>query len=121
MGRLNMKAVIANPPWIINGKFGVRATSRWPHLRNDKILPFPLYHAYAAAIMEKEGINVKAIDAVEEELTIDKFVEQVDEFNPDYIFLETSYPSYEIDIKTIKELKRRLNNVKIGIFGPDAT
>ena len=36
-----MKVVIANPPWIVNGRYGVRATSRWPHLRNDKILVFP--------------------------------------------------------------------------------
>lgn len=115
-----MKVVIVNPPWMIDGRYGVRATSRWPHLRNDKILVFPLYHAYAAAILEKNNIEVGAIDAVDQELTIEKFVEKVGEFSPDYIFLETSYPSYNIDKKTIGKLKKQVN-AKIGIFGPDAT
>lgn len=102
-------------------KYGVRATSRWPHLRNDKILPFPLSHAYAAAILEKEGIEVKAIDAVDQELSIEEFVDKVKEFNPEYIFVDISFASYEYDKKTIKELKNKLPKLKIVVFGPDAT
>lgn len=115
-----MKVIIANPPWKVEGRFGVRATSRWPHLRNDKIIVFPLYHAYAAAMLEKNKIEVKAIDAVDEELTINEFVKKVKEFSPDFVFLETSYPSYDVDKKTICELKKQ-TIAKIGIFGPDAT
>ena len=115
-----MKVVIANPPWMVNGRYGTRATSRWPHLRNDKLLVFPIYHAYAAALLERRGVNVKTIDAVDQELTIDKFVEKVRDFSPDYIFLETSYPSWNVDKKTIYEL-RKIIDTKIVIFGPDAT
>jgi len=115
-----MRAIISNPPWIVGNKFGVRAASRWPHLRNDKILPFPIYHAYAAAVLENAGIDVKVIDAVDREMSITNFVESVAKFKPDYVFLEISYPSYQVDKKTIRELKNK-TDVKIAVFGPDAT
>lgn len=115
-----MVVVISNPPWIIDGRYGMRATGRWPHLRNDKRTLFPIFHAYAAAVLEEKGINVEVIDAVEEELSIEAFVDKLYKISPEYIFLEISYPSYEVDKKTISEIKKNIGT-KICIFGPDAS
>ena len=115
-----MAAVIANPPWKINGMYGMRATARWPHLRNDKRLIFPVFHAYAASVLEKTGVKVAAIDAVERGLDIKQFADKIKEISPEHVFLETSYTSYSFDKKTISELRKE-SDAKICIFGPDAS
>jgi radical SAM superfamily enzyme YgiQ (UPF0313 family) len=115
-----MRVLLANPPWIFKGNYGVRATSRWPHLRKDKVIPFPIFHAYAAAVLEKNGISVKAIDAVQQEMDIESFVAEVEKYNPDFLFMETSTPSYNFDKRTAQAIKLKVDT-KIGMFGPHAT
>ena len=57
-----MKVFLGNPPWRVGEQCGVRAGSRWPHVldveegkNHPNYLPFPLYLAYSAAVLEKEG------------------------------------------------------------------
>jgi len=115
-----MKAIIANPPWMYKGYYGVRATSRWPHLRKDRVIPPPIFHMYAAAVLEQNGIQVKGIDAVQKEMTIEEFVQEVKVSNPDYLFMETAYTSYNFDKLTIEALRKE-TPAKIVIFGPHST
>ena len=75
-----MKILLVNPPWFVNGYYGVRAGSRWPHVKNETendYLPFPFYLAYSASLLEKEGFTVDLIDAVASELTEDDFLKKV--------------------------------------------
>ena len=65
-----MKVVVTNPPWKTKreGFYGLRSNSRWPHIRPDKHLQFPIYLAYTSSLLKKDGHNVLAFDAVAEEL-----------------------------------------------------
>ncbi len=110
------KIILANPPWEVKDGFGVRSNSRWPHIRKDKYLPFPIYLAYTASVLEKNSIDVKVIDAVAEEYGFQEFLTAVKKEKPEMCFLETSTPSIGQDLKTAKILKSELNT-KVFLFG----
>lgn len=115
-----MKVIIANPPWPGKG-FGARTNVRWPHFRADKCLAFPIYLAYASALLKKSGYDVFAIDTVEKELGIFKFASLVKEKKPNIIFLEISTPSIMYDLETAQMLKAVMPDCLIAVCGPHAT
>ena len=80
------------------GFYGLRSNSRWPHIRPDKHLQFPIYLAYTSSILKKEGHDVLAFDAVADELDSDKFYKKIENFNPEVVFIECSTPSFDQDI-----------------------
>jgi anaerobic magnesium-protoporphyrin IX monomethyl ester cyclase len=123
-----MKILLANPPCRIdleNGKerFFVRAGSRWPFSiikkkdQKTSYVPFPFYLAYSAALLEKSGHEVFAIDAIPLNLTKEEFIKKTREINPDIILFETSTPTFNYDIELINELK----DFVIVLAGPHVT
>ncbi len=113
------KVVLANLPWQRNGKWGVRAGSRWPHIKNEAeggYLPFPFYLAYAAALLEKNGFKVKLIDALAEELSDAAFLNSLNKWGPDLLLAETSTGSLNDDLSLLEKVNR---NIPIALCGPD--
>jgi hypothetical protein len=54
-----LKVFLGNMPWYKNGRWGVRAGSRWPHIKYESeqdYLPFPFFLAYATALLHKFDI-----------------------------------------------------------------
>jgi radical SAM superfamily enzyme YgiQ (UPF0313 family) len=100
-----MKVLLLNPPWYSESGFGVRSNSRWPHTRKDKALPFPIYQAYTAAVLEQNDIYVEFMDAVAEEKEISHVIAKVKEGNFDLVVIESSTPSIEFDLNTAKMIK----------------
>lgn len=98
--------LLTNPPWETERGYGIRSNSRWPHIRPDKHLQFPIYLAYAASVLEKAGHQVRVIDAVAEEMTAGTFLEAVRGFNPDIVFMETATPSFKQDINNALAIKK---------------
>ena len=98
-----MKVLMLNPP----GPF-CRAGSRWPHtiLRDTGIdyNPFPFALAYATSRLRADGIDVRIIDCIASRIDLDTLTRQVEEFQPDVIFMETSAPSFREDVLTMKTL-----------------
>jgi len=115
-----LKVLIINPPWEVEDGYGCRSNSRWPHIRKDKHLAFPIYLGYVAAILEKEGIETKIIDAVAEEYDSEKFVLAVSNEKPNICFIETSTPTINEDLRNAKSLKGSLNT-EIFFFGAHVT
>jgi anaerobic magnesium-protoporphyrin IX monomethyl ester cyclase len=116
-----MKVMVVNPPWVSGGRKGVRAGSRWPHLKleqEERYMPFPFYMAYATALLKRENILVQAIDAVAEDLDYDEFKKRVKRFSPDLLVSEVSTPSMMNDLSVLHDLKEDLGCL-IGIAGPD--
>ena len=58
-----MKVLITNPPWPGEG-FGARSDVRWPHMRSDKFIEYPIYLAYLVAIVRESGYEVGFLDAI---------------------------------------------------------
>lgn len=115
-----MKVLIINPPWEVKNGYGCRSNTRWPHVRKDKYLLFPVYLGYVAAVLEREGIDTKVVDAVAEEYDSGKFVSAVSNERPDICFIETSTPTINQDIKNARLLKESVDT-DIFFFGAHVT
>lgn len=118
-----MKILIANLPWEIGkNEYGVRAGSRWPHTRNKRrdmyYFPFPVYLAYAAAVLEKEGLEVNARDYLTLGLTEKELLKDIEGY--DLLIAETSTLTFSNDIKICKLIKKK-TNCKIALCGAHAT
>jgi radical SAM superfamily enzyme YgiQ (UPF0313 family) len=116
-----MKILLSNPPWVTDGRHGVRAGSRWPHLKipeEEDYLPYPFFLGYATSLLKKHNFDVKAIDAIAEGISYEDFFKRVKEYNPDIIFAEVSTPSLQNDLHILKQIKT-ISKAKLIIAGPD--
>lgn len=113
--------VIANLPWYDeHSNFGIRAGSRWPHIKDATerdYLPFPFFKAYATSLLRKNGFNVVLIDAIAEGLSCDEFLRRILSLNPALIVCETSIPSMDNDISILNMLP---GSIKKALTGPNA-
>ncbi len=115
-----MKIVLLNMPWKCNGLWGVRAGSRWPHLRHPSnerdYLPYPFFLGYATALLKENGFNAILIDAIAEQIEIPDFIRILEEEKPDLIVAETSTPSLDYDLS----LAQRIRDIApIAFCGPE--
>src|SRR3989344_149728 len=102
-----MKVIVANPPWPGQG-YGTRSNVRWPHRRGDKVLTYPIYLAYATAMLKQDGVETWGVDAVDKEWGISEFVEKVKEYKPAVLFMEVSTPSIVYDLETAQRIKEEV-------------
>ena len=112
----SMKVYIANPPFF--NKFNRQV--RWSAKTSGALHP-PIYIAYAAANLKKNGFDVKLVDAIAEEMDIDSFVKDVVKFKPELVILETSTPSIMNDSKIAAKIKKSIKGVKVVFGGPHAS
>lgn len=114
-----MKIVLANLPWKVRDRWGVRAGSRWPHVKTGQegdYLPFPFFLAYAASLLKKNGYDVYLIDAIAEKMPYEGFINRVKKIRPDFIVAETSTASLYNDTVILKRLSKYM---KVIVCGPD--
>lgn len=110
--------LFANVPWGRLNKRGVRAGSRWPHMRDHsegKYLPFPFFLAYATALVKQHGFTAHIIDALADEMTEEQFLQKVRSLQPDLVVMETSAPSFYNDMDSA--LKLSLEDISVVACG----
>jgi radical SAM superfamily enzyme YgiQ (UPF0313 family) len=114
-----MRVFLGNGPWRRPGYYGVRAGSRWPHYETDvaSYMPFPFYMAYAAALLEREGFEVRIVDAIAERISEEEYVQRAADFQPDLIILEVSTPSMDVDLRQTTAIREKCPNAKIAFAG----
>lgn len=87
-----------------------KAGSRWAHKR-EKVAkgfqynPFPFNLAYATSVLLKESYEADIKDCEALQWDLNEFYKYIEKFNPDYLVVETSTPSYYSDLEIIKNLK----------------
>ncbi|MCK4809498.1 MAG: radical SAM protein [Candidatus Omnitrophica bacterium] len=109
-----IKVLLVNLPWQKGEKGGVRAGSRWPHIKDASevnYLPFPFFLAYSTSLLRKNGVEADLIDAIAQEIPEDKFIEKLSGMDFDVLVTETSVPSFYYDI----ELLRKISSLGISI------
>ena len=116
---MRLKVLLANLPWQKQNRWGIRAGSRWPHIKDStegNYLPFPFFLAYATSLLRKHDIEANLIDAIAEQTPEDKFIEDLHTKDFDIIVAEISVPSFYHDM----ELLRRISSlgVPIVLCGP---
>lgn len=120
-----MKTVICNPPWLVGDRIGFRSNVRWPFTvplsvfreKGSASYHFPIYQAYLAAAMLREGLEVGVIDATLDLLDTGAFIKKLGENSGDICVIETSTPSFPADIQTMRAVKEELGLPIIAI-GP---
>ena len=116
-----MKVLLANPPckFSIDNKYEkyfIRAGSRWPHSgikRKGELphyLPFPFFLAYAAALLEHDGLEGEVIDGVALDISQEVFLEMVLNKKPDVILFESSIPTINQDLKMVRLIKENISS-----------
>lgn len=117
-----LKVLLVNLPWQRDGRWGVRAGSRWPHIKDDleegNYLPFPFFLAYSASLLRKYGFEAYLIDAIAEKITEDKLLDYINVVSPDLLVAEISTPSLNHDLRLLEKIDNK--NFQICLCGPDA-
>ncbi|MFZ3060703.1 MAG: radical SAM protein [Candidatus Methanoperedens sp.] len=111
-----MKTFIINPPTDI----GFERSGRWPSKSTGGAFQEPLFLAYAAAVLEKNKLDVELIDCRPNYIDINTLKKMITD-NVGLIVLQTSTPSIESDIKTAEDLKQEFPEAKIALVGPHPT
>lgn len=119
-----MKILIANPPWVDNDThYGIRAGSRWPHLRNKQegleYYPFPFFMAYATSVVREAGHEVDVMDAIAEGVSRQTFAQRMADGKYDMIVLETASPSWHVDRETVAHAKE--TGAVVAVCGQHST
>jgi len=101
------KVLLANMPWQKDSRFGVRAGSRWPHIKDEsegKYLPFPFFLAYATSLLKKNDIDATVKDFVAEGVPEHSFLDNLSQADFDILVTETSTPSFFYDMGLLKKI-----------------
>jgi len=114
-----MRVLIINPPWPGKG-YGTRSQNRIIKHRSDKFLQYPLFLAYSASQLQKEGHSVSYIDSVIQDYDLPRTLSEAKQAQPDVIFMETTTPSIEADYQNLTALKNA-TGARIVVGGPHAT
>jgi len=109
-----MKLLLLNPPFL--PKFS--RFSRSPAVTRSGTIYYPIWHAYAAGVLEKEGHEVQLIDAPADRLSREDCYKIAQDFSPRVVVLYTSTPSIYNDIEIAGAIKDLMPNSFIVLTGP---
>ncbi len=120
-----MNVLLLNPPWFKNNRKGVRAGSRWPYtmekLSEEATVPFPFFLAYACALLRQKGHHAELLDCIALRLDLEQFYDELKNYSPDIIVMETSTPSYKFDVDVAKNIKKFFPATKFIFSGYHAS
>lgn len=111
-----MKTLIINPP----AERGFERSGRWPSRSLGGACQEPLFLAYAAAVLEKNNLEVELIDCRPDYVSLDKLGEKITK-EVGFVVIQTSTPSIDLDLETASILKKKNNHLKIALVGPHPT
>lgn len=115
------KVILANLPWKVGDRLGVRAGSRWPHIKDKSegnYLPFPFFLAYATSLLKQNNIKADIVDAVAEDISDREFLDSLTNKKVDLFIAETSVPSFYYDMSLLEKISEF--GISIVICGPNS-
>ena len=126
-----MNVLIANPAFrrqMGNGLerylLGAGIRFPWSMLKNEGKRPrfaiFPMFLGYTAALLEKAGFNIKALDGVPLDLHDDVFIQRSVEAAPDIIILEPN-SAVITDTLSLCDILKEKTGARIVLVGTHAT
>jgi anaerobic magnesium-protoporphyrin IX monomethyl ester cyclase len=109
-----MKILMLNPPFL--PKFS--RFSRSPAVTKSGTIYYPIWHAYATGVLEKEGHDVKLVDAPADSLSRKACFTIATDFQPEMVVVYTSTPSIFNDIDIAGSIKALLPQSFVVLTGP---
>ena len=92
--------------------------SRSPAVTKSGTIYYPIWHAYATGVLEKEGHEVKLIDAPADGLNRENCYGIARQFKPELVVVYTSTPSIYNDVKITGAIKEILPDSFTVLAGP---
>ena len=111
-----MKIYLLNPPFV----YRYSRNSRWAARCRGGALYYPIWLSYTAGLLEKEGHNVRLIDAPAWDWNLENVKEDAKKFKPDLIVAESNFQSLSNDVEITKGIKTEMNAVSV-LVGPPAS
>ncbi len=112
-----MKFLLLNPPFLpLYSRF-----SRSPAVTKSGTIYYPIWHAYAAGVLEQAGFEVKLVDAPAAKLSREDCLRIAKNFAPDVVVTYTATPSIFNDVQVAADIKEALPNSFAVLTGPHAT
>lgn len=115
-----MRILIVNPPSIEGIKY-VREGRCEQRSSSFQYMMVPISLPSIAALLIKNGYDVKILDCIADSLTDDDVLKATGDFNPELFILNTSTPTFENDIKIIKRIKEKFGNIHLTAIGIHVT
>jgi radical SAM superfamily enzyme YgiQ (UPF0313 family) len=104
-----MKVLMLNPPFLPKFSRG----SRSPAVTKGATIYYPIWLAYTTGALEKEGFDVKLIDAPARGYDLEYVLDETKKFGPDLTVVDTSTPSIFNDVKVAEAIKDATNSFVI--------
>ncbi len=108
-----MKVLVINEPFVKD----FCRTQRWAARTRGRVLRAPDWLAYAAAVLEKEGLDVKLYDFPALGWYKGEFIKLINKQKPDFVVLDSTTPSIYSDLKYAKIVKENSHS-KVIMVGP---
>lgn len=115
-----MRIAIAYPPLKSDKGVALLSQNRQFQWFSRPTYIFPVVPATAATMLAKAGHEVLFLDGIAREMSSEEFEEQLWQFNPDLVVIETKTPVIKRHWKWISEAKKS-HNAKIVIVGDHVT
>jgi len=96
-----MKILCINPPFFPR----YSRQSRSPCVTKGGTFYYPYFLAYATGVLDKEGFDVKLVDAVANEWDKEDTMKFIRKFKPDLYVSDTSIPSFKNDVEFASRVK----------------
>ncbi|MBU1044919.1 MAG: B12-binding domain-containing radical SAM protein [Candidatus Omnitrophica bacterium] len=108
-----MKILMLNPPFFPR----YSRSQRSPAVTKSGTLYYPVWLAYATAVLEKKGFDVRLVDAPAQGLNARAILDLAEAYDPGLIVLGTSTPSIYNDLEIGGKLKAILPQSFITLVG----
>jgi anaerobic magnesium-protoporphyrin IX monomethyl ester cyclase len=112
-----MKVLLLNPPYYPR----YSRSQRSPAVIKSGVMYYPIWLAYAAGVLEKDGFLVRLIDAPAEGYGLQHVLDYCEDYKPDLIVIDTSTPSIDNDIRIAEEIHAKLMKAFFLLVGPHVT
>ncbi|MBI5144112.1 MAG: radical SAM protein [Candidatus Omnitrophica bacterium] len=109
-----MRILLLNPPF--QGRRYSR-TSRSPAVTKSGTLYYPMWLAYAAGVLEKEGFETRLIDGPARGLSDEDIINILKDYRPDLVVIDTSTPSIYNDVKIAELVKEKAKGSFVILVG----
>lgn len=91
---------LLNPPFMP----GFSRSMRWQDTGRGGTLYYPVWLAYATGAVEQAGHDVKLVDAPAWDWDVEDVIADVNQFDPDFAIIDTSFTSLNNDISVLQQI-----------------
>ncbi len=109
-----MRIYMLNPPFV--PRFS--RSMRWQERARGGTIYYPIWLAYATGLLEKEGHNVRLVDAPAQNLSLYSVLRDIKKFAPDMVVIETSFTSLHNDMLIVRKIKQEFPDIITVVVGP---